>query len=249
MNVWFFSDLHLARGPFYQEFVLFLSTQVRPKDRIVFAGDIFDLFVGGSDYFKDEYREFFQVVQKLDSQMVRIDYLFGNHDFHLESAFSGSSVQFHSDSLVVEVLGASGPRRIWVEHGDLVDRRDWKYLNLRKIFRSSWMKWLVPRLPLAVILFLAQALGRKHDQQVSELPESWNESQRERLRGLYRSHAQSIRSQGFDWVIMGHCHDLDSLEPFYFNMGYPPVHRQFLVWRSESELIERGNFPGIPAKN
>jgi hypothetical protein len=40
--------------------------------------------------------------------------------------------------------------------------------------------------------------------------------------------------------VLGHCHDLDQVEPYYFNMGYPPVHRQYLFYH---DGLKRMTFP------
>jgi UDP-2,3-diacylglucosamine hydrolase len=249
MNVWFFSDLHLEASPFYKEFLNLLRNQVGPGDRVVLAGDIFDLFVGNSAYFKSKFTAFFETVHALEARGVRFDYLYGNHDFHLIEAFQGTQVRFHEDSLVLELPTPIGLKRIWIEHGDLVDPNDWSYLQLRKIFRSKWMRALTPKLPTSVILGLAQVLSRKHDQQISELPQSWATEDLQKLRSQYRSHAELKHRQGFDYVVMGHCHDLDEVQPFYFNLGYPPVHRQFLHFDGQMGALKRCNFPGISAEN
>ena len=65
------------------------------------------------------------------------------------------------------------------------------------------------------------------------------------MRSVFREFAEEKKRQGFDFVILGHCHDLDDLQPFYFNMGYPPVHRQFLYWSAESNSVKRRDFSGI----
>jgi hypothetical protein len=63
---------------------------------------------------------------------------------------------------------------------------------------------------------------------------------------VYRAHAETKRSQGFDFVVMGHCHDLDDWGGFYWNMGYPPVHRQYIVFDPRAGAakvsLERRNF-------
>jgi UDP-2,3-diacylglucosamine pyrophosphatase LpxH len=249
MRLWVFSDLHLEVGSFYQEFLNLLRTDPQSGDRVVFNGDIFDLFVGSSEHFVAPFRSFVTLMTDLTQRGVQVDYLHGNHDFHLERAFAETGVYFHEDSLEMILSAPQGTKRIWIEHGDLVDQSDWKYQNLRKIFRSRTLKVSVPHLPTAVILGLAKLLSRKADQQISELPESWPETDRNRLRALFRAHAEQKHRQGYDYVVMGHCHDLDEVEPYYFNMGYPPVHRQYLHYDSSTGCLERRKFPGISAKN
>ena len=63
----------------------------------------------------------------------------------------------------------------------------------------------------------------------------------EKLRKIYRNHAADRILEGFDFVIMGHCHDLDEKQfqvagrvGQYMNVGYPRVHASMLVWDSHS---------------
>jgi hypothetical protein len=130
-----------------------------------------------------------------------------------------------------------------------VDLEDRGYLRLRAFFRSSPLRVLAHVLPGVAIEGLARLLSRSPERKSSELPEFWAPTDLERLRSVYRHFAASVRSRGFDWVVLGHCHDLDEDSGVYFNMGYPPVHRQFLICAPDpetgKETLRRRNFPGF----
>jgi hypothetical protein len=72
----------------------------------------------------------------------------------------------------------------------------------------------------------------------------------EKLRIIYRSYAAERLAQGYDYVVMGHCHDLDEMTfkigdrmGQYINVGYPRIHGSFLSWSPGDEKIQREKLP------
>ena len=244
MRVWIFSDLHLTNSgsSLYRAFLKTLAIPSDSNDVIVFSGDIFDLMVGNSSYFKEKFGEFFEAVTRLSLASVGVHYIEGNHDFHLRDLFP-SSVIFHEDSVVLEDKAMSPPQKLYIAHGDLVDKEDQQYLRLRRFFRSKPIQVLSRILPGQWIERIGSRLSRPADQKARDLPESWDPEKRAKLRVTFRKFAHQ---KGNDFVILGHCHDLDQLEPYYFNMGYPPVHGKYLYYEtpSVSELakVQRREF-------
>jgi UDP-2,3-diacylglucosamine hydrolase len=247
-RVFIFSDLHLTRldSELGKVFLASLDGLNGSGDAVIFAGDIFEVMVGTSVFFSENYAPFFSKVESLIARGVRVDYIEGNHDFHLQGLLP-KEVRIHNESVDLDVLGL-GDRslRMRIEHGDLVDREDRAYLRMRSVFRSKEVKRISQVLPGGVIERLAGLIARGSDQKVSDLPENWSESERAKLRAKYRTHAEQLHRQGVDFLVMGHCHDLDEWEGFYWNMGYPPVHRQFLVYETpapgQKESLKRRNF-------
>lgn len=248
MKLWVYSDLHLDGSDLYHEFLAALDRS-QPQDVIVLAGDIFDLMIGKSRHFRDKYAEFFEMLHRLDERKVQLHYIFGNHDFNLFRAFGATQVLVHDDHVALTVPAPDGFKKVYVAHGDLVDREDIQYLRMRRLFRSIPVKALTTVLPGSWIEKLGRKLSRQSDQKAAELPEHWPAPRRNALRNLYRSFAADKRRHGFDLVVLGHCHDLDEQEPYYWNMGYPPVHRQFLVYDSAVGTFSRHQFVGIPRRN
>jgi UDP-2,3-diacylglucosamine hydrolase len=236
-RIWVFSDLHLSNpsSSLYQAFLKSLDEPDSSSDVVVFAGDIFEIFVGKSSYFKRKNAAFFKVLDVLIQRKVQLYYIQGNHDFHLESAFAEGTVKILDSELI---LG-----KIYIAHGDLVNLDDHGYLRMRKFFRSKWMKKFADSIPGTVVEWIGETIARSHDEKEKDLvttPGAVPE-----VRPLYRAFAEEKKRQGYDFVILGHCHDLDDLQPFYFNMGYPPVHRQFLYYSAESNSFKRRVFSGI----
>jgi UDP-2,3-diacylglucosamine hydrolase len=241
MRLWVFSDLHLEdpQSAFYQSFLKVLDEPESEQDTVVLAGDIFDLMVGKSRYFSQKHADFFNKLRALARKKVRLYYIEGNHDFHIQKQFEGIPIRFEEESVKLEVQTAQSIKRIYIAHGDLVDESDTGYLALRKLFRSSPVQAVLGLLPGRLIEAVGEKWSRPHQQKGNDLPEKWSPEALTRLRSIYRGFAQAQKDQGFDYIILGHCHDFDEIEPFYFNMGYPPVHGCFIFYDSLDDCVKR----------
>lgn len=241
MRLWVFSDLHLTdpQSSFYRSFLKILDEPQSEHDVVVFAGDIFDLMVGKSHYFAEKHADFFSRVKTLASKGVQLYYIEGNHDFHLQSQFQGIPITFENEAVQLKAETPSGTKLIYIAHGDLVDESDVWYLRLRKLFRSMPIEFLADRAPGFLVEKIGESLARSYEQKEGQLPESWPAERRDRLRSTFRRFAEQKRAQGFDYVILGHCHDFDEIPPFYFNMGFPPVHEMFLFYDSLEDCVKR----------
>ena len=248
MRVWIFSDLHLTDSTtsLYRSLLEVLQEPSRVDDTLVFSGDIFDLLVGDSPYFKHKFSEFFTAIDRCLEKGVKVYYIEGNHDFNLSRLFP-SNVHFEDESVVLK--DEANQKKIYIAHGDLADPTDQDYLKLRRFLRSKALRRLMHWVPGPWIEKIGMNFSRPGEQKTADLPENWSPEKRDGLRQIYRSFAEKQKRLGFDYVVLGHCHDLDDQAPFYFNMGYPPVHRQFLFYEtgdsSQKELLKRRKFPGI----
>lgn len=248
MRIWIFSDLHLtsSHSDLYRSLLKILEEPRSSSDHVVFSGDIFDLLVGNSPYYRHKFSEFFSAVKRLNEQKVNLHYIEGNHDFNLAGLFP-SEVRFEASHVILE--DRKNQKKIYIAHGDLVDPADFQYLRLRRFFRSSFFKFFIRGVPGVFIERIGQIFSRPESQKIQDLPEHWSHEKRNHLRQIFRNFAGSKKRQGFDYVVLGHCHDLDEVLPYYFNMGYPPEHRQFLSYETNAEsgeeILKRRNFPGI----
>ncbi len=249
-RVHIFSDLHLMAldEPLGRSFLQAMNDIEGNRDALVLAGDIFEILVGNSAYFIQKAKPFADALSALLQRGVSIYYIEGNHDFHLSGLLPGGVI-IAQESIRVPVSDSAGGSKILeVVHGDLVDPEDHAYFMMRRIFRSTPVRFAAGNLPGSIIAGIARLLSRDHSQKTAQLPESWPEERRNRLRALFHADAEKRRALGADFVVMGHCHDLDDWGGFYWNMGYPPVHRQYLVYDSAvgggKELITRRYFLG-----
>lgn len=244
------SDLHIhgAADPVYRSLLSLLRDRARPGDTVVLAGDLFDLFVGGKRVFTERYAEFFRQAALAGERGVRLHYIEGNHDFLIRRAFQGApGVRVHSHDFSIEM----GGKRFFFAHGDTANARDYGYRLLRAFFRSPLLRLLVWLLPGSWVDWIGRASSRQSRRHRPELPACLPEGEMENLRRIYRNYAAERISQGYDYVVMGHCHDLDEMSFVvggrpgqYVNVGYPRVHGSFLSWQPGDEKIGRERLPG-----
>ena len=78
------------------------------------------------------------------------------------------------------------------------------------------------------------------------VPESAEPDDLDRIRKIYRNFAAERLLQGYDYVILGHCHDLDEMSftigdrtGQYINVGYPRVHDSYLIWEAGETKVRR----------
>lgn len=250
MSVLIISDLHIfgPEDPIYRSLLFFIEKRASSGDTIVLAGDLFDLFIGNKSIFKERYKEFFQIVRAISMQNnIEFHYIEGNHDFFMREAFHEMQCVFvHSQEVSLEVLG----KKFYCIHGDTVNPLDYGYKFLRFFFRSFFMKCLITIIPGEYFKKIGQFLSQKSRWNkpllISELPID----QMEKVRRIYRSYAAEKLSQGYDYVIMGHCHDLDEMSfsiggrlAQYINVGFPRIHGSFLCWDPGDDKIHRERLP------
>ncbi len=242
------SDLHVRdpEDPMYRSLLAILRGS-KPGDIVVLAGDVFDFLIGHKQIFLNRYRGFFDAVASASRREVKVHYIEGNHDFLIRRSFKGlSGVEVHSREVRVE----AGGKRFFFAHGDLVDRMDFGYLALRLFFRSPVTRFLAWALPGVVVDGIGKVCSRVSQWLKPRTPTQLSSDRILQLRTLYRSYAAEQLARGFDYVVMGHCHDLD--EKFftiggrsgqYVNMGYPRVHGSYLSWEPGDERIQRERLP------
>ena len=249
MPLYAVSDLHI-RGtddPLYRSLLLLLRDRACPGDTVVLAGDLFDLFVGNKKIFRERYHEFLEVAGAAGQRGVRIHYIEGNHDFQLKGVFFKiPGIVIHAREFEIEL----GGKRFFFSHGDLVDQKDYGYRALRFFFRSIIMRTFIAVLPDAWIEWIGQTSSRRSSQAKPRLPSALPADRLQYLRNTYRSFAADRLAHGADYVVMGHCHDLDEKcfvidgrPGQYVNVGYPRVHGSFLSWSPGDEKIARERLP------
>jgi UDP-2,3-diacylglucosamine hydrolase len=249
MSLYIVSDLHI-RGdsdPIYRSLLTLIQERVQASDTLVLAGDIFDVFVGDKKLFRDRYDEFFRAVAETAARGARIEYIEGNHDFLIHRVFKRiPGVAVHDEQVVLRLED----RRFFIAHGDCVDAGDYLYRFLRMFFRSVPFRAFVRSIPGSWVDWIGNRSSQYSRHAKPSLPSSLPTERIERLRNLYRSFAAEKLAQGHDFVVLGHCHDLDEMKfsiggraGQYINVGFPPVHGSFLSWSPGDKLIERERMP------
>lgn len=251
MHLYAVSDLHISgnEDPLYLILLSLIRERPQSGDLLVLAGDLFDLFVGNKPIFTERYQAFVDELHAAGRRQVQIHYIEGNHDFHISQALQGVvNLTVHSDSFETKLDGKS----FHFSHGDTVDRSDLKYLALRSFFRSPMMKALVTVTPGTWLDQIGQASANASRKRRPDLPARLPQGELERLRKIYRSYAAEQISRGRDYVVLGHCHDLDEMTfqvesrmGQYINIGFPRIHGSFLSWTQGDDKIRREKLPTL----
>ena len=238
------SDTHIKdeNEPIYQDILRLIEANAAPQTALIFLGDIFDLFIGAKPVFINRYRLFFEALKKSNKNGTKIHYVEGNHDFLISKAFSDlPEVLVHERSFSEKI----GDKRFYFSHGDLIDQDDRGYLFLRSLLRSAPIRKIEPIVPGEMIDWI----GRKSSELSKKKRggfEAVDPKNRDFLRTKYHTYAYDLFLNGYDYAVMGHCHDLDekiydlgSRKTQYINVGYPKKHGFYLEWNSGQEFVER----------
>lgn len=248
MKLWSISDLHIQdeKDPLYTQLVAWIDRRVEATDILVLGGDIFELLVGSSKFFKKKYAELLKVLRQKGNAGTRLIFIEGNHDFHLKKALAGiPNLELYPEEVCLELAG----KKFYIAHGDLVDSKDHGYRILRKVFRSPVVKGMSLALPGQAV----DKVGKKASQLSQKLRRATDRTLSDesipRTRNVFRSFAAEKIKEGFDFVLLGHCHDLDEMtfvvsdrEGHYMNMGYPRAHRSCVVWTPGERRLSRSSF-------
>ena len=164
-------------------------------DNLFIAGDFFDFW-----FCRDRrvYPEFLRIIEKLVNLRdhgVHIVFCEGNHDFYLGSYFSeGLGMTVFTEWASTDLDG----QKIYISHGDTVDESDRRYLLLRKILRSELFYRIQRNVPL-VLLWKIARLSSIISKELSSESQNWLATKMEIF-------SQEKFKEGYDAVIMGHCH-------------------------------------------
>lgn len=211
MKAIFLSDAHL-KGPAdaaHPKLILFFDRLSGRKsdggerlaadriavDLLVIAGDFFDFWFERRDAIYPGFRQVIDRVAALKGEGVRICFCEGNHDFSLGNYFTGKlGIEVYPEWAELEIDGL----RVLVSHGDTVDRTNRKYLALRRFLRSRFARALIGLLPLKLLWGLARLS--------SETSKRMSSASEDRLSEIMKRFALEKFREGYDAVILGHCH-------------------------------------------
>ncbi|MGZ3770611.1 MAG: UDP-2,3-diacylglucosamine diphosphatase [Bdellovibrio sp.] len=208
MEAWFISDIHLKtaeerNGQILLRFLRSLREKNPSEVHLFMLGDIFDLWVGGHNYFGNKFKELTSALRDLKESGVRITFIEGNHDVHVEGYFQKKlGIEVFVEAQYYNIDG----KVIRCEHGDLINLDDQKYLKYRGIIRNPWIK------PLGNILpgKFWDYLGNKASKKSRERSGHFRASNEDQLVTMIRKHIRKAYDEKpFDFIISGHMHVFD----------------------------------------
>lgn len=196
MKAVFLADAHLknANDRGYRDLMHFLD--VLPEvDRFFIAGDFFDFWFCREGRVYPEFAPIIEKLIKLKQRGIHIVFCEGNHDFSMGSFFSDKlGMTVYAERADIDMDG----RTILVSHGDTVDQTNRKYLLLRRILRSTPFFHFQRVIPLPLLWRLAR-ISSMTSKELS--PEMEN-----LIAAKMEIFSQEKFKEGFDAVILGHCH-------------------------------------------
>ena len=195
----FIADAHLKspRDANYRTLIRFLETLPADTDTLYLMGDLFEFWVGDPDPVFGHYREIIDCLKGVRGRGVRIVYFEGNHDFHLDGFFVRQlQAEVHKAGSVVEI----GGQRVYLCHGDQINRADYRYRAFRFVFRSALVKALLPLFSRRLAARTADTMSRASHRRHGARHRRWD------YRQILDSFARERFADGCDAVITGHYH-------------------------------------------
>ncbi len=202
-------------------------------DHLFIAGDFFDFWFCGHDQVYPEFAEVVERLEEIQAAGVQVSLCEGNHDFYLGDFFSKSlGMSVFPEWAVLDLDG----HKVLLSHGDTIDRRNRKYLLLRKVLRSRIFYRLQRRLPVSLLWRLARVSSRMS----KELAIASQEALVEKMQAFSREKFQD----GFDAVILGHCHKpllkeyaLGDRKKVFATLGDWSAHHSYLYYEDGSFVL------------
>lgn len=247
MKLIYVSDIHIRdeRDPFYHRLLKLIQEKIESQDVLILGGDIFDLFIEKKEIFLNRYSEFLNLIKAKSDAGTKIYYIEGNHDFHLSSVFSHyKNVKIIQTEIELTLSG----KKFYLAHGDLVDTDDHRYLFLRGLLRFPLVHLAGKLMTSAMMEKIGKSMGEESQKRNPRMLSSETGSL-EKVRKVFRNFAVLKFKEGFDFVLLGHCHDLDEMvcnleehQKHYMNNGYPRVHGKYILWNEGSNELSREEF-------
>jgi UDP-2,3-diacylglucosamine hydrolase len=199
MRAIFIADAHLA-SPEALNFRLllrFLGELEGQLDTLYIVGDLFDFWLGFPSQPFTQYNQILDALDRLVKRGCRLVYYEGNHDFHLGDVFSQRlHAEIHPGPSIELVQG----KRLYICHGDQINRDDHGYLLLRFLFRTALVAAAVRHFPLAWAEKIRKFLQKRSRAGYAIKTSRWD------YRQLLLDFSATVQSKGCDGLIAGHFH-------------------------------------------
>jgi UDP-2,3-diacylglucosamine hydrolase len=195
----FIADSHL-RNPEdenYRKLLQFLAGLTGTTDTLFILGDLFEFWIG---YRRVPFTHYFPVMEQLRQLAgsgTKIVFFEGNHDFHMGPFFTETlKAVVYPGPAIIEL----GGKRVYLCHGDQINRKDIGYRLLRFIMHNPLSGALVPIIPPGAVSALAVRMSRASKRHRQVRPPKWDRLE------ILRQFAAARFSEGCDIMITGHFH-------------------------------------------
>ena len=199
MRAIFIADAHLKRptDENYRLLLRFLQDLPSGTERLFIMGDFFEFWLGDSPLPFPHYGPVLAQLQALTAQGVELFFFEGNHDFHLGNYFRATfGARVFPDETTLTMDG----KRIYLCHGDRINRADYAYRLLRFAFRNPLTRLLARIVPPSFPAWIAVNLGDHSKGKHKTATVKWDYLQ------LVRDFAAGRFQAGDDVVVTAHFH-------------------------------------------
>lgn len=199
MRAIFIADAHLVspNDANYSLLLHFLDELEGDLDTLYIMGDLFDFWLGFPSHPFTQYDAVLDALERLVLRGCRLVYFEGNHDFHLGAIFSQRlKAEIHAGPVIESVQG----RRLYLCHGDQINREDRLYRLLRFLLRT--------RLVVAGVRHISPAWADKIRERLQKRSQAGYSAKTARwdYRQILLDFAGSLLKQGCDGLVTGHFH-------------------------------------------
>lgn len=246
MKISCISDLHIRKENdkahnCFKQFVR--NSKVQGSNQIFLLGDIFDLMVGNQKQYLNQYKFFFDDLSSLMKSGIKVTYVEGNHDFHLENVFSLFLKKYDLESNLFEyskdeVCLSFGSKDFIFCHGDIVDDTNESFKKWKSIYRSKPFQILVNiLLPYIAVKKIGNKASNDSKKRGSRTFDFENAKKK------YIQGATNFLNDKTDTVLVaGHTHIIENIEigsNHYINNGFPVKDKKFIyLTETLSELVD-----------
>ena len=199
MRTIFLADAHLVspKEHNYRLLLQFLRELEGNTETLFIMGDLFDFWLGCPSNPFSQFDEVLVALQSLVQGGCRLVYFEGNHDFHVGAIFRQRlGAEIHTGPAVITVQG----RRLFLCHGDQINRLDRSYRLLRLLLHNRLAAALVNYVPPSFALRVRARLQSASRAGYQAKLQRWN------YRAIIRTFARTVRGQGCDGLVTGHFH-------------------------------------------
>lgn len=201
MRAIFIADAHLMSpdDDNYRQLLRFLrQLEGEPDvDTLYVVGDLFDFWLGFPSHPFTQYDAVLDALERLVVRGCRLVYFEGNHDFHLGTVFSQRlKTEIHTGPATQLVQG----KRLYICHGDQINREDYLYRLLRLLLRSWPVAASIKHFPPPWAQKIRERLQKRSQAGYGAKTARWD------YRRIILDFARKLRNQGYDGLVTGHFH-------------------------------------------
>lgn len=199
MHAIFIADAHLKRpaDENYRLLLRFLQDLPPETERLFILGDFFEFWLGDSPVPFPHYQPVLDQLGSLADRGIELFFFEGNHDFHLGGYFRKA---FNARVFPDEAELIMDGMKVYLCHGDLINRADHTYRLLRFAFRNPLTRLLARIVPPSFPAWIAVKLGNHSKGKHKSTNHKWDYIQ------LATDFAAERFSAGYDVVVTAHFH-------------------------------------------